>query len=65
MENMLELGYKEATKVCLTHSYNTQNMEDDSACEQKKPTRGDKSVIFLYNWNKKYAMIESVEVKTQ
>ena len=28
---MLELGYPAVAKVCLTHSYNTQRMEDDMA----------------------------------
>ena len=28
---MLELGYPEAAKVCLTHSYNTHRFEDDLA----------------------------------
>ena len=26
---MLELGYPDVAKVCLTHSYNTQSLEDD------------------------------------
>ena len=41
---MLELGYSAVAKVCLTHSYNTQRMEDDMAVcditeEQRKELR--------------------------
>lgn len=39
---MLELGYPEVAKVCLSHSYNTHSMDDDMAiCDITEEQRGE------------------------